>query len=303
MRADVERSADLVHRWRSHLGEIEQRAAALESAADEQTAWLADHADDIAAAQALVRADETAIRHRVQAAEFQPPAYLLDVIGPRPDDPTERRAWRHAATEIERYRTAHAVTDPDRALGDAPADSTQRTAYTSPAAPSSTSPPPATSLNFRSMAATAARRSNSPSHSSVSVARDGPPCRIRVTHNVRRRGHPAVPRDSWSPSVFLKRPARTRTYGGWAAAEVGLGTIDRTQVARAEFNPARRSRPRRRPVIIGGAGKRGHVGRISRGDTPMSRRSMVSTGAGQVGGLSRAVARHRKRRRVLLTAG
>ncbi len=99
MRADVERSADLVHRWRSHLGEIEQRAAALESAADEQTAWLADHADDIAAAQALVRADETAIRHRVQAAEFQPPAYLLDVIGPRPDDPTERRAWRHAATE------------------------------------------------------------------------------------------------------------------------------------------------------------------------------------------------------------
>jgi hypothetical protein len=37
-----------------------------------------------------------------------------------------RRAWRHAAAEIEQYRRGYHITDPDRALGPEPGDPAQR---------------------------------------------------------------------------------------------------------------------------------------------------------------------------------
>jgi hypothetical protein len=37
-----------------------------------------------------------------------------------------RRAWRHAAAEIEQYRRVYHITDPDRALAPEPGDPAQR---------------------------------------------------------------------------------------------------------------------------------------------------------------------------------
>jgi hypothetical protein len=43
-----------------------------------------------------------------------------------PESTRGRRAWRHAAAEIEQYRHAYHITDPGRALGPEPRDRAQR---------------------------------------------------------------------------------------------------------------------------------------------------------------------------------
>jgi hypothetical protein len=60
------------------------------------------------------------------AVEADRPGYVLEALGPVPESTRGRRAWRHAAAEIEQYRRAYHITDPDRALGSDPRDPTQR---------------------------------------------------------------------------------------------------------------------------------------------------------------------------------
>lgn len=97
-RAHEQRAAADVSRWRDRLNEIEDRAAALETKADERDRWLQVHGEDLSDAQGLVASDAAAVRQRAQAAEFRTPTYLVDAVGPRPCDPTERRSWRTAVT-------------------------------------------------------------------------------------------------------------------------------------------------------------------------------------------------------------
>jgi hypothetical protein len=51
------------------------------------------------------------------AVEQERPGYVLEALGPVPESTRGRRAWRHAAAEIEQYRHTYQLTDPDRALG------------------------------------------------------------------------------------------------------------------------------------------------------------------------------------------
>jgi hypothetical protein len=60
------------------------------------------------------------------ALEQDRPGYVLEALGPVPASTRGRRAWRQAAAEIEHYRRAYQVTDPDRALGPEPHGPTQR---------------------------------------------------------------------------------------------------------------------------------------------------------------------------------
>jgi hypothetical protein len=60
------------------------------------------------------------------AVEADRPGYVLEALGPVPESTRGRRAWRHAAAQIEQYRRTYQITDPDWALGLAPHDSTQR---------------------------------------------------------------------------------------------------------------------------------------------------------------------------------
>jgi hypothetical protein len=60
------------------------------------------------------------------AVEQERPSYVLQALGPVPESTRGRRAWRHAAAEIEQYRHSYQVTDPHRALGSEPRDPAQR---------------------------------------------------------------------------------------------------------------------------------------------------------------------------------
>jgi hypothetical protein len=54
------------------------------------------------------------------AVEADRPGYVLETLGPVPDSTRGKRAWRHAAAEIEHYRRTYQITDPERALGPEP---------------------------------------------------------------------------------------------------------------------------------------------------------------------------------------
>jgi conjugative relaxase-like TrwC/TraI family protein len=60
------------------------------------------------------------------AVEAERPGYVLEALGPVPESTRGRRAWRQAAAQIEQYRGAYQITDPDRALGPEPRDPDQR---------------------------------------------------------------------------------------------------------------------------------------------------------------------------------
>ena len=60
------------------------------------------------------------------AVEHERPGYVLEALGPVPASTRARRAWRHAAAEIQHHRHAYQITDPERALGPEPHDPTQR---------------------------------------------------------------------------------------------------------------------------------------------------------------------------------
>jgi hypothetical protein len=62
------------------------------------------------------------------AIEAERPGYVLEALGPVPESTRGRRAWRHAAAEIEHYRHTYGITDPERALGPEPQDPVQRAA-------------------------------------------------------------------------------------------------------------------------------------------------------------------------------
>jgi conjugative relaxase-like TrwC/TraI family protein len=61
------------------------------------------------------------------AVEADRPGYVLEALGPVPESTRGRRAWRQAAVQIDDYRRAYHITDPDRALGPEPNDPAQRT--------------------------------------------------------------------------------------------------------------------------------------------------------------------------------
>jgi hypothetical protein len=60
------------------------------------------------------------------AVEVDRPGYVLEALGPVPESTRGRRAWRHAAAEIEQYRHTYQITNPEQALGPEPRDPAQR---------------------------------------------------------------------------------------------------------------------------------------------------------------------------------
>jgi conjugative relaxase-like TrwC/TraI family protein len=66
----------------------------------------------------------TGLAHQVLDADQ--PGYLRDALGPVLESTRGKRAWRHAAGQIQQYRTAWGITDPDRALGPQPREGAQR---------------------------------------------------------------------------------------------------------------------------------------------------------------------------------
>jgi hypothetical protein len=60
------------------------------------------------------------------AARLAPPAYVVNELGERPDEPGKGRAWDRGVSEIESYRNDRGVTDKESALGKRPEDEFER---------------------------------------------------------------------------------------------------------------------------------------------------------------------------------
>ena len=61
------------------------------------------------------------------AARIEPPSYIVKVLGERPTDPAEARAWDRGVQGVERYRLEHGVRDKSNAFGHEPQDALART--------------------------------------------------------------------------------------------------------------------------------------------------------------------------------
>jgi hypothetical protein len=55
-------------------------------------------------------------RQDVRQLERDPPRYLLAEFGGRRQSLMARALWRAAATDVQRYRARHAITDPGSQL-------------------------------------------------------------------------------------------------------------------------------------------------------------------------------------------
>src|SRR5450755_3182647 len=132
-------------RWRKHRDAAEERERSrrlADSLADDvrvletQERALAHQIPDPEQArverhervQALRELAELRDRHIEHAIE-NPPAYLLDTLGERPESRLERHGWDRAAGAIETYRFDHDVTDPQRTLGGEPSTGRGRYDY------------------------------------------------------------------------------------------------------------------------------------------------------------------------------
>jgi hypothetical protein len=125
--ASADRTAALVacqQADRAHDAEL-----ALRRQQQRRAGWLEANAHLGPAYRQVVR--ELAWQRRAcgLAAEHEPLAYLRQELGSVPESSRGRRAWRQAAATIEDYRRSYQVTDPDHALGPAPRQPAQRTAW------------------------------------------------------------------------------------------------------------------------------------------------------------------------------
>jgi hypothetical protein len=95
----------------------------------QRAAWLEANADLGPAYRQVVR--ELAWRCRLTGlvVEHDQPGYVREALGPVPGSTRGRRAWRHAAAQIQQYRDTYDIDDPERALGREPRDPAQRAAW------------------------------------------------------------------------------------------------------------------------------------------------------------------------------
>ena len=132
-RLDGARAA--VETWQARLEDLEGRRVELVAGGGDPDAWLEAHRAGLARLAAAET--ELARRQRVTRGEalrwvtIEPPAYVTDRLGPRPEDPTCRAAWDRAARTIETYRQRPGVSiSADRAgLGDVPTGDRDRRAF------------------------------------------------------------------------------------------------------------------------------------------------------------------------------
>jgi hypothetical protein len=109
---------------KEHLGEL-ARVDSMESLARKQLSRLEVEMETTplpkdAARRELALADRVLAERRelaIAAARIAPPAYIRRELGERPSDPTKRKAWDRAVSDIEGFRQKHGITDPRRALG------------------------------------------------------------------------------------------------------------------------------------------------------------------------------------------
>jgi hypothetical protein len=100
--------------WIERAEFLDDRVRALEPQVDadrhERAAWFAQRGEalvELAAARVeLHDRDDRARERRIDAIRRDPPEWVTDRLGPRPDEPTARTSWDRAAAHLDDYRDA-----------------------------------------------------------------------------------------------------------------------------------------------------------------------------------------------------
>jgi conjugative relaxase-like TrwC/TraI family protein len=126
-RASVPAGAEAVARQQADRAT--RREQELRAHQQRRAGWLEQHAPVVGVQRQVVRALAWQQRARglaCEAVEQDRPGYLRETLGPVPESTRGKRAWRQAAAQVEEYRAAYGVSDPERALGPIPQQARQR---------------------------------------------------------------------------------------------------------------------------------------------------------------------------------
>jgi len=129
-RMTARRERELVERaltdWADRAASLDEQVQRLEREVDverhQRAAWFDEHGDELvelaAAKLELHQRETTARARRVDGIRHDPPTWVTDRLGPRPDEPIARAGWDRAAAHLDDYRHTfgHVPTDqrPDR---------------------------------------------------------------------------------------------------------------------------------------------------------------------------------------------
>ncbi|MGH9067729.1 MAG: hypothetical protein ACRD0J_09610, partial [Acidimicrobiales bacterium] len=108
-----------LRRWEARASDVTVRRAEVGAVAEGRRAWLSDHQDELGRYADLVEEVARRVDHLAVSAQVAVPAHVAEALGPRPDDPAGRAAWREGAGAIQAFRERWGVTDPTLALGPA----------------------------------------------------------------------------------------------------------------------------------------------------------------------------------------
>jgi len=131
-----DRQAQVVATWQQRVDALDVERDQVLARDGDPDAWLADHHQEARRLAGVERelARRAAIRRHegMRLVVVDPPAYVVNELGPRPtDDLNRQRAWDRGARTIESYRQRHGATiAPDQAgLGERPAHRSAQRAY------------------------------------------------------------------------------------------------------------------------------------------------------------------------------
>jgi hypothetical protein len=165
-----------------------------------RTGWLEQHAPVVGAHRRVARALAWQQRARglaCEAIDQDRPGYLREALGPVPESTRGKRAWRQAAAQVEEYRAAYGVSDPERALGPVPQQARQRADWQRATATIER-------VHHKQRVAERTRESANGSRG------------VRLQQHRRRRDGPAG-----TPELDQRSPARARTEGGTSHGRQG----------------------------------------------------------------------------------
>jgi hypothetical protein len=111
-RTERDRDERALANWTSRVHTLGEEAWHLERQVDvdhgEREQWFDGHGDELidfaAAKLELHHRDEDARERRINTIRRGPPDWVTERLGRRPDDPTARTHWDHAAAHLDDYR-------------------------------------------------------------------------------------------------------------------------------------------------------------------------------------------------------
>ena len=112
--------------WAARVAETDADIDQLRRQGERRAAYFEAHRDDVDRYRLLNRVIDTREGKAISRAAADPPRYLTEVLGPRPDTPKARVAWTDGVAAVERHRLAFGITDPERPLGKEPTRATDR---------------------------------------------------------------------------------------------------------------------------------------------------------------------------------